>query len=113
MVSSQDPTPAYDPAPTHIPIILPPTKGSAEVMRRQTTLLDNLGTELSTSRHNERFVDVRRNSPTRRHEETHKRKLIDLPPCPRSSRHTKARRENEHGERRNFSRQRDERRAYY
>lgn len=48
MASLQDPSPAYKVAPTHVPILVPPTNGFAEVLRRQIILLDNLRTDLGT-----------------------------------------------------------------
>lgn len=47
---------------------------------RQTTLLDDLGIKLGIGCYHERIAKDRMHSPSRRHEEIHNRKSMDLPP---------------------------------
>lgn len=58
MASSQDLSPTCEVTPAHIPIPMPPTNGLDKVLMRRTTLLDNLGIELSTDCYHERLTDL-------------------------------------------------------
>lgn len=59
---------------------MPSTNGVDEFLRRQTTLLDNLVTEINEGRYNDMPIEERRHSPSRRHDERNKIKSVDLLP---------------------------------
>lgn len=65
-VPSLDPKVAQDApvVPAYLLNPIPPTNGSIEVLRRQITLLDNLGIDLSVGQYQERFIDDIRYSTT-------------------------------------------------
>lgn len=91
---------------------MPPTNATTKVLKRQTTVLDNMGTKINEGHYNERSMEERRCNPIQRYNERNKRKLADLP-HDESPRNVRALYDIEHRDRIESSRQRDKQHAYY
>lgn len=91
-----------------LPIPVLPINIVDEVLRRQTTLLDNLVSEIGGGCHNDRHVDEHRYNPSWRHDDRNKRKSADLTPRSESPRCVRAWHNTKHRDRRESSMKRDE-----
>lgn len=70
-----------------------PTRGTIEVLRRQSALLDNLGAEVNIDHQNQGTLNKRECNPHMRH-----KRSPDLPPRPNSSRYIRAHQNNDQKE---------------